>query len=375
MSVREIPTVLLLDQSGHATVSGDDPEHTPPPRRRHRRLVKALVALLVALVLLAVAAVGAALMMQSHLAGQVQRIDNVFDGLDHRPARPTTGTAADAVNILVMGTDRRSEQPTTGSGASAPEWVPGAQRTDTIMVMHVDGDREGASLISIPRDTWVDVPGYGKNKINAAFSFAGPSLAVATVERMTGVRIDHLAVLDWAGFEALTDIVGGVTVTVPRTIEDPQNDVVWVRGRQTLDGSQALLYARQRYGLPMGDLDRVRRQQALMRGLMRSSLGTLRSTQPMDIYDLLDTATQHISVDSGWSFEEMKDLVLDLRGVRPESMDFLTVPIKGFGREGAQSVVYVDRAASRALWNDVRDDQVDEWAADNPASAVTGSVR
>ncbi len=110
------------------------------------------------------------------------------------------------------------------------------------MILHVNADRDGASLVSIPRDSWVDVPGYGYNKINAAFSLAGPSLAIETVENLTGVRIDHLAVVDWAGFQSLIDTVGGVTVTVPRTIEDPHNHVVWTKGRQTLNGDQALLY-------------------------------------------------------------------------------------------------------------------------------------
>ena len=120
------------------------------------------------------------------------------------------------------------------------------------MILHIDADREGASLISIPRDSWVNVPGYGHNKINAAFSLAGPSLAVETVEDLTGVRIDHLAVVDWEGFRSLIDTVGGVTVTVPRTVEDPHNDVVWTKGRHPLNGAAGADLLRQRYGLPDG---------------------------------------------------------------------------------------------------------------------------
>jgi LCP family protein required for cell wall assembly len=334
--------------------------------------MRIMVGLLIVLLLATASGIVALLSVQSHLAGQVERIDGVFDGLKNRPAKPSGGPAAKAMNILVMGTDRRSEEATTGSDATAAEWVPGAQRTDTIMVLHVDGDREGASLVSIPRDSWVDVPGYGMNKINAAFSLAGPSLAIETVEKLTGVRIDHLAVVDWAGYQSLIDTVGGVAVTVPRTIEDPHNHVVWTKGRQTLNGAQALLYVRQRYGLPMGDIDRVKRQQAVVRGLLRSSMSTLRSASPVAIYDLLDTLTQKFSVDSGWEFGDMRQLVMDLRGMKAADMSFVTAPVESFGMEGAQSVVHLDAAENAALWDAIREDKVARWAADNPLDSLNG---
>lgn len=368
--IREVPAVV-----GPSHGAGPPPPLPTGPARRHRLLVRILVGLLVTGLLLTVAGIGVALMMQSRLSSQVNRIEGVFTGLADRPEKPASGSAARAVNILVMGTDRRSEDPTTGTGATADAWVPGAQRTDTIMILHVDGDRDGASLISIPRDAWVDVPGHGPNKVNAAFSLAGPSLAVQTVEDLTDLRIDHLAVIDWSGFENVIDTLGGVTITVPRTVEDPHNEVVWVKGRQTLIGSAALLYVRQRYGLPLGDLDRVRRQQAVIRGLLRGTLATLGSAHPLRIYDLLDTLTENVTVDQGWSFGDMRDLVLDLREVHLDEMNFLTVPVQGFGREGAQSVVYLDRAGNQALWADVRADRVDRWVADNPTSVVSGPVK
>jgi LCP family protein required for cell wall assembly len=337
--------------------------------------VRLLVGLVVVLLLLGVAAVGAALMLQSRLDGQVDRIDGVFDGLENRPEKPVSGPGADAVNILLMGTDRRSEDATTGTGAAGPSWVPGAQRTDTIMLLHVDGDREGASVISIPRDAWVDVPGHGPNKVNAAFSLAGPSLAVETIEQLTDVRIDHLAVVDWSGYRELIDSVGGVQVNVPRTVEDPHNDVLWVKGRQTLDGDLALLYVRQRYGLARGDLDRVRRQQAVVRALLQESMGTLRSAQPVAIYDLLDTLTRNISVDSDWSVGEMRDLLLDLRSTKVSEIEFLTVPVAGFGTEGGgQSVVHLDDVAAAGLWRSVREDDVAAWVTDHEVETVTGPV-
>jgi len=241
------------------------------------------------------------LAVQSHLAGQVQRIDGVFDGLDNRPARPSAGPAALATNILVMGT----------------------QRSDTMMVLHVDGDRDGASLISIPRGSWVDVPGHGFDKVNAAVSLTRPSRAVETVENLTGVRIDHLAVVDWADFRAQL-------------------------------GSENHAVAGQ---------------------LVRQSLSTLRTPSPLAIYGVLDALTDNLSVDSGWEVGDMRSLAQDLREMRPQAIRFLTVPVRGLGQEGDQKVVHLDRTGNAALWEAVREDRVARWTVEDPANAVGMALR
>lgn len=332
-----------------------------PPRRTHLR--KVLLWLLAALLFLGsipVAVIGYAGYRLDH---NLHRIPGVFDGLTNRPARPTTGTAANAMNILLLGTDRRSGVPTTGSDAQAPAWVPGAQRSDAIMVVHLDGDRRGASVISIPRDSWVDVPGHGMNKVNAAFSLGGPSLAVATVEKLTGVRIDHLAVIDWAGFSALTDAVGGVDVQIPETVHDSARHITWTAGLHHLDGQQALNYVGQRYGLPGGDLDRVQRQQAFLRALMQSSLHQEMRKDPKLLYDFLSTVTTHLSVDSGWSAASMAKLLLSMVNMRSADIAYTTVPVRGTGWQGDQSVVRLAPGPDRVLWQAVRRDRTPEWAA------------
>ncbi len=267
-----------------------------PSKRRHP-VRKAFIGLMVCVALLSLSATAGVFFLQRKLTGQIDRIDGVFDGLQDRPRVPTSGHAAQAVNILVMGTDRRSPVGTTGGDAAAPTWVPGAQRTDTLMMVHIDGDRRGASVISLPRDAWVAVPGHGMDKVNAAFSYAGPALAVRTVEDLTGVRVDHLAVIDWDGFRQLTDAVGGVSVNVPSTVVDPARGITWTAGWHTLDGRRALDYVGQRYGLPGGDLDRVRRQQNFLRTLMEDSLHAEMRKSPMMVYDFLDIVTRHLSVD------------------------------------------------------------------------------
>ena len=344
-----------------------------PSKRRHP-VRKALIGLMVCVALLSLSATAGVFFLQRKLTGQIDRIDGVFDGLQDRPRVPTSGHAAQAVNILVMGTDRRSSVGTTGGDAAAPTWVPGAQRTDTLMIVHIDGDRRGASVISLPRDAWVAVPGHGMDKVNAAFSYAGPALAVRTVEDLTGVRVDHLAVIDWDGFRQLTDAVGGVSVNVPSTVVDPARGITWTAGWHTLDGQRALDYVGQRYGLPGGDLDRVRRQQNFLRTLMEDSLHAEMRKSPMMVYDFLDIVTRHLSVDDDWATADMVDLALSLRNLRTADIHYLTVPVRGLGRQGAQSVVYLDPVRGRGLWEAVREDRVDTWVDHHPAAEIGTQV-
>jgi LCP family protein required for cell wall assembly len=341
----------------------EEPEERPRPRRRRRR---ALGVILAVLLLLAAIPIGVGLYLEHRLTSQIGRIDGVFGKLDEsqRPERPAPGTAGSkAVNVLLMGTDRRSDVATTGSAAQAPDFVPGAQRSDTLMLLHLDGSRQVAAVVSIPRDSWVQIPGHGYGKINWAYSFGGPSLTVATVERLTGIRIDHLAVVDWSGFKELTDHVGGVDIDIPQTVRDSANGVTWEAGRQHLDGEQALLYVRQRYGLPGGDLDRVKRQQAFLRAVLEASLHQEMRKDPRMLYGFLDTLARNLSVDSGWSTTDMAKLAFSLRDFRSANMRFLTAPVLGTGRVGTQSVVRLDDVAGRQLWQDLRTDRIDQWSA------------
>jgi len=352
--------------------SGTEADARAP--RQDPALFLTVLALLVCLLLALLGAITLSLALKMQLARNITPIPGAFAGLHHRPARVTTGTAARAVNILVMGTDRRSTVATTGSDARAREWVMGAQRSDTIMVVHIDGNRRGASVISIPRDSWVDVPGHGRAKINAAFSYAGPSLAVSTVERLTGLRIDHLAVVDWAGFSALTDALGGVEVDVPGTVYDSSHKVTWTAGRHRLDGAAALDYVRMRYGLPGGDFDRIRRQQYFLHQLLHTILRESLWAHPVRSYHLLDALTAHLSVDAGWSRSDMTELLASMRGLHSGDVNYLTVPVRGTGYVGDQSVVWLDDADNRSLWRAVRSDRVERWLRAHPGSTLHGHV-
>jgi LCP family protein required for cell wall assembly len=362
--------VAILD---HPPVPPQSDPAEEPPARGWRRARKPLIGLLVCLLLLCAAGLAGVLWLEAKVDGSIQRLPDTFAGLDDRPAKPTSGAAADAINILVLGTDTRSDAPTTG--AEAPGWKPGQARSDTMLLVHLDGDRRSASVISIPRDSWVDIPGRGKGKANWAYSFGGPTLTIETVEMMTDVRIDHLAVVDWDGFKALTDAVGGVEIDIPKTVYDSAHGIRWEAGPHHLDGEQALLYVRQRYGLKDGDLDRVARQQAFLRTLLKETLNQELRKNPDQVLDLLTLFAKHASVDDEWSTTQMAKLAASLRNLRTDDISFLTVPTDGTGMVGDQSVVRLDPSRDRDLWRAVREDRMAEWADDNQDLLTPDVVR
>jgi LCP family protein required for cell wall assembly len=227
------------------------------------------------------------------------------------------------------------------------------------MLVHIPADRTQAYLISIPRDSLVTIPGEGRQKVNAAFSFGGPDLAVRTIEKLTGVFIDHIAMIDWAGFKDLTRAIGGVQVTVAETFTDTRNNRTWEEGTYTLEGRKALQYVRTRYGLEQGDFDRIKRQQNFLRAVMQKTVSTGTLANPIKLSNLMGAITKATTVDSGWTAGDMRALVLNLRDLGPSDVQYLTAPVAGTKDvAGVGDVVVLKKKESNALWKSVRDDDV-----------------
>jgi LCP family protein required for cell wall assembly len=314
-------------------------------------------ALVVALSLVGVLALGGVAVvwgLQARLVNNIDRLGDPFAALPSRPpavAGPESGEApaegsesAGPLNILVVGTDSRI------SAGDPSQWKAGAQRTDAIMLVHLPGDRTGAYAMSIPRDSWVDVPGHGRAKINAAFSFGGPTLLIQTIEQLTQVRIDHFAVTDFEAFQAITDELGGVRITLKQDLYSGRR-LVLPAGEHVMSGEQALAYVRQRKGLARGDFERVQRQQAWMRAIFSRvrNEGTLQN--PAELLPFLDTLTRSISADDGLTRDVLYDLVDRGKDIGSDDLGFFTVPVAGTGRspDGTQSIVELDRPAFDAL--------------------------
>jgi LCP family protein required for cell wall assembly len=344
------------------SVPPHDPSLEPdsrPRAPRRRLLIRVLVAAAAAAVLLVGGATGLFLERQRAYDRNIQRIPGAFPAESNRPAR----APGRAQNWLLVGSDRRADQATTGRDANEPLWRYGAQRADTIMLVHLPADRDRAYLVSFPRDSWVPIQGHGNAKLNAAFSFGGPPLLIATIERLTGVRVDHFAILDFEGFKSMTDALGGVDVQVTRTVWAPAQKVLWPAGVHHLDGVRALDFVRQRHNLPGGDLGRIKRQQAFLKALARQAVDRGMLTNPLRLNAFLDAATKAVSADESLTTSTLRSLALQFRSVRPGDLVFVTAPVAGMGTEGRQSVVYLDRAKGQPLYRALREDTVEGYLA------------
>jgi LCP family protein required for cell wall assembly len=335
-------------------------QRTDRHSRRRRRGRWLLVAVPVALLAVVLVVAGATWWAVRDVSSNIERIPDAFDIPEE--TRPDA-VASGSLNFLLAGLD---------SEDSAGSFEQGTARTDAVMILHVNEARDDAYLISIPRDTWVPIPGHGENKINAAYSVGGPSLYVQTVEELTGLRMDHLAVIDWSGFRALTDAVGGVELTFAESVVTADG-TTYEPGTHTLSGEQALQYVRERKGLSAGDFDRVKRQQNFLRALMRQLRSGDVFTDPGRLAEVTDAFGEAAKVDDELSATDLVGLVLSLRGLDAENITFLTVPTNGTGWAGEASIVVYDQESADELWAAVRGEDVASFLATHP-DLVTGET-
>ena len=203
-----------------------------------------------------------------HDLGAGQRLELRRPGRQH-PRRRAPGRHS-GYNYLLVGSDSREgltqeqrKKYATGNAAG--------NRTDTIMLVHVSESGGKPVMVSLPRDSYVPIPGHNSNKINAAYSIGGPKLLTATVENVTGIHIDGYVEIGLGGFASVVDSVGGVYLCVPRDMKDPKAGIDLKKGCQNLDGGDALGYVRSRYGDPLGDIGRAARQRQFLGALMKKA--------------------------------------------------------------------------------------------------------
>jgi LCP family protein required for cell wall assembly len=335
----------------------DDPEATdpgvgmPPVEGAAARFRRARKVLLIGVAALAVLIVGtgtAAYLVARHDLSSMRRIGNPFASIpaSQRPPLPT-GPAAKDVTFLIGGLDTQSPVPATGTYAASSM----RGRTDTLMLVHLIAGGRGAYAVSIPPDSWVPIPGHGAGKANRAYAVGGPALTIRTIERLTNVRVDHFAIIAWDGFRAVTNALGGVTVNVPVTTYDPASRVTWTAGSHHLDGTQALLYVKDRHGPPNGDVPVEQRQQEYLRAMFQQlrQAGTL--ANPLSAGSVMHALTSAVSVDSTLTVTAMLHLALSMRGLDTSRIVFATAPYLGTGTAHGQSVVRLNQSVGRPFWH------------------------
>lgn len=303
----------------------DVESETEASPKKRRRVWKIVVGAIVALAVVIVGSAAALGIFAHNVIGNMHTIGDPFEQVSNRPTpAPTESGKSTPINILIMGSDSRI------SAGDPNDWEYGAQRTDALMLMQISADRQHISVMSIPRDSWVDIPGHGKAKINAAFSYGGAPLTIQTVEQLTGVRIDHIALVDFTTFQKLTDIVGGVTLNTSA-------------GEQHLTGDEALAFVRERYSLPRGDFDRVRRQQLWMKAVLSELLTKETLSSPSKMMDIANTMSTYVAVDGGLGMSEIVSIGTSLVSFDKSNLLLFTAPVAGTGRsEDGQSIVNLD---------------------------------
>jgi LCP family protein required for cell wall assembly len=347
----EVLPRLETDLPDPATDVGPDGHDPTAPTRTRHPLLRVLISLAAIALVLALLVGGGLWFLADRWAGNIDRVSDVFASLDQaaRPAAATPAQSApqDPVTFLLVGSDTRDE-------VAAGEDPDG--RSDAIMIARFAADRTHAQLISIPRDSWVDIPGHGRNKINASYAFGGPSLLIQTVEQLTQVRIDHYVAIDFAGLIQVTDDLGGVDVVVAETTEN--GPFTFPAGPNHLDGEQVRWYLAQRYGLPGGDFDRVKRQQQYLRAMFAKLFSSDTFTDPGKLDAAMLAVTSAVTIDDTLGNGDLVSLAYSMRGVRPDNIQFFTAPVLGTGMEGPASVVYLDTVTGERMWSYLRSDSL-----------------
>ena len=281
--------------------------------------------------------------------------------LDKMPASSNVALADTAgTNWLLVGSDSReglskAERRQLHTGGDM-----GPQRTDTIMVIHID-DSGKPTLVSLPRDSYITIPAHialdgssvedRKNKINTAYGKGGAPLLVETVERNTGLHIDHYMEVGFKGIRDITDAVGGVNMCVPADVTDENSGLSLLAGCQELDGRNALAYVRMRYADPKGDLGRIERQQQFLSSVMKKVATPAVLLNPISMWKLVDAGTGSVNVGDADSVMDISSLARAMRALSNGNGTLTTVPVSETdANTAAGSSVIWDDAAARELF-------------------------
>ncbi len=310
-----------------------------PGRRRHR-WGRTLLIIFIVLVL---ALVGCYFYLDSRL----HRID-VFSDYAGRPG-DTPGT-----NWLIVGSDSREGLSSKQRKSFATGQAAG-RRTDTMMLLHTGS--HGATLVSLPRDSYVAIPGHGRNKLNAAFAFGGPRLLVHTVEAATRIHIDHYAEIGFGGFVGMVDAVGGVDMCIKERMKDPKAGINLKPGCQTLKGGQALGFVRTR-AFARADLERVQNQRKFLAALVHKATSPTVLLNPFRIIPFALRSTDDFAVDNGDHLYNLAGFAWAMRGLTSGDGLTTTVPVGGVGSAaGVGEYITWDTAKSETLFGDLREDR------------------
>ncbi|HWU48092.1 MAG TPA: LCP family protein [Humibacter sp.] len=348
-----------LDAAARTAARTRDASGAAPPQARRRRSRRVIGWTAFVVVALLVIGIGYGIFNYLALTNAISHVDAISGS--NKPAADADGPAQ---NILLVGDDHRP------ANASAAELArlhagpdDGENNTDTMMILHVPaGASSGAAtLISLPRDSWVRIPGFGMGKLNSAFAdgensaakgqdaaAAGAQLLIRTVQNLTGLTVDHYVRVSLLGFYDIADALGPIQVCLKHPVDDPYSGAKFPAGTSTLDAAQALAFVRQRHGLPNGDLDREVRQQYFLSVEAHKLLSAGTLLNPVALHNAMTAIGSALQTDPGLNLLQLAAQVRDLSGIRSA-----TIPVSGTPTiyvDGTPvSIVQVDTAAMPAF--------------------------
>lgn len=331
-----------------------------PARRRGVRRVLSIVALSLSALLFLVSGIGYAL--YDHFDGRITRIA-IGEVPGDRPQDAPRG----ALNILMIGSDSRDFQGGEAFQGTGDERIT-SQRSDTMILAHLYGDTDKAQLVSLPRDSRVTLPAYtdsdgkqhaeSKDKLNAALERGGPALLIATVEKLSGIKVDHFVSVDFKGFQDIVEELDGVEVCLTQDVQEKDSGIDLKAGRQVVRGAQALAYVRQRNGSVGNELGRIKRQQQFLGSIAREVFDAKTLANPLRLNGVLTVATNSLTVGDDLTSEELRDLALRLRAFDSADVLFTTVPVADADqRIDGVSYVEIDEEKAPLLFGAVQRDE------------------
>lgn len=293
---------------------------TPQPRQRRRHPIRTFILLLLA------ALIAWPTFLYIDATNNLRRVDALSGAAD------TPGTT-----WLLAGSDSRAEGPIQDNTEG--------ERADTIMLVH-QAENGQASAISLPRDTWVEIPGYGWDKLNAAYALGGPSLLVESVETLSGLTVDHYVEIGMGGVGSIVDAVGGVELCLDMDVNDPLSELVWESGCHLSDGKTALAFARMRYADPLGDIGRAERQRQVVTKTVKKALAPSTLLWPPSALSLERAGSQALRVNNEASTLAIGRMVFAFRQAGSEGLTGAPpIASLNYETEAGSAVLLVDDTA------------------------------
>lgn len=345
----------MTDNSAFDDIFDNQNDEPQRPRRKKKRVWRKVLVGVLVVVVLGVLGVGVYLWNVGRTFDD--KANQLSDEQVFGTQSPTANKQEGGTNILLLGSDEPMKNVDVNSSRGL--------RSDSIMVMHLPENGSNVQVMSIPRDSWVNIEGQGKAKINAALSYGGLPLAVKTVSDFIGTPIDHVAIIDFQGFKGLTDSLGGVRVNSEQAFT--QNGYTFTKGENLLNGDQALTFVRERKKFKDGDFQRARNQQAFIKGLVSELISADTLSNPKKIQDMVTQFAPYMYVDSGLNAQYISSTAFAMRDVRPSDIQFFTAPTAGVGRSAdGQSIVNVDQAELKKVQDAFKNDTLAEYVKNAP---------